>query len=90
MKKIFTLAILSLLLISCSNDECSNRCGRVVDTLVYLNAPRMGDEIYEITYISECGEERKIRIPIDMTYGSPGNPYQTVPKAYIDEQICEE
>jgi hypothetical protein len=90
MKKIFILTILSLFLISCSENEksCNPKCGRVISTLVYTNLPMNGDEVYEITILTDCNDVIYKNIPFNMSNGFPGEyPYST-PRYEIGDALC--
>lgn len=89
MKKLVILTLIALTLLSCSNDTCSNRCGTVIDTSIIRNAPATGDEIYEITFETECGEIIVEEIPFDAAYQNPGSPYQPVPSYQIGDDFCK-
>jgi hypothetical protein len=88
MKKIFTLAI-SLLLMSCSNEESYNpNCGTVVSVSSNINLPSHGDETYQIEILNEGGDFKIVLIPFDMSYGFPGEANQPVQKVRIGDEYC--
>jgi hypothetical protein len=91
MKKIFTLGILSLCLMSCeSEDVCyQNNCGLVVSTSVKLNFVTSGDEEYQIIIKTECDKFETVWIPFNIDNGLPGSPNQAVQKVIVGQYYCK-
>jgi hypothetical protein len=89
MKKIFTLAILSLCLMSCSDVCYENNCGIVVSVTSNMNLPMNGDETYQIDYKTVCDEFRTVWIPFNIAYGSPGSPNQPVQRVNVGDYYCK-
>jgi hypothetical protein len=89
MKKIFTLATISLLLMSCDlESECNQYCGVIVDVHVNNNLPYNGDETYEITIKNECDGFETVWIPFNVNYGYPGSPNQPLQRVFVGDQYC--
>jgi hypothetical protein len=88
MKKLFTLATLSLCLMSCSDVCYENNCGTVIGVTINTNLPINGDEKYQIHYKTVCDEFRTVLIPFNLNDGEPGSPTQPVKKINIGDYYC--
>ena len=66
------IVVMMLLLSGCSNDECSQDCGTVFNTEVWLGVPAWGDEFYKIEYVTECGQIKTYSVSFDGNQGLPG------------------
>ena len=92
MKKIITILLISLSLISCSVDdtkECNQNCGVIVSTMWYSNLPSNGDEVYEIKYKTNCGDIKIKLIPFNLSNGMIGDVSQPVKEVFIGDNYCQ-